>query len=125
MRKILLLVCLAFTTISYSQVSNNSVISALKSANSAQFTAYFDSFIDLKLPAKDELKNMGKTQAAITVKSFFENNDIHGFELISQRELSGTTYIAGKLLGNNEKFNLTLMLKRKGDTLEIITVRIN
>ncbi len=126
MRKLLFLLCLAVSFSSFNQkIGDDEIVSALKHGNAAEFTSFFDNFIDLKLPEKDEIKNVGKTQASITIKSFFEENNIKGFELISQRQLSGTTYIAGKLVGDAEKYNLTLMIKNKGDKLAIITVRIN
>lgn len=106
-------------------LGSESLINALKEGDVSRFTSYFDSFIDLKLPQKDEIKNIGKTQASLTVKKFFEENEINGFELSSQREIAGTMYIAGKLKNSNSDFNITLMLKKKGDDLNILTVRIN
>ena len=109
----------------YSVASDaDSIVSALKQGNAQQFSSYFDNFIDLKLPAKDEIKNVGKTQASITIKNFFDENNIKGFESISQRESNGTMYIAGKLVGD-KSYNITMLMKAKGDKLTIITIRIN
>ncbi len=105
--------------------SSEALINALKEANVSKITNYFDNFIDLKLPQKDEIKNIGKTQASLTVKNFYEENVIKGFELSSQREIAGTMYIAGKLKTSNADFNITIMLKKKGEDLNILTVRIN
>jgi uncharacterized protein (DUF2147 family) len=104
---------------------NDNIINALKQGNAAQFTAYLDNFIDLKLPGKDEIKNIGKTQASITVKGFFDDNNINGFDLSSQREMGGTSYLTGKLQGDGKTYNITVLMKAKGDKLSIITVRIN
>lgn len=109
----------------HSSANSEALINALKEGDVSRFTSYFDSFIDLKLPQKDEIKNIGKTQASLTVKNFFEENGINGFELSSQREIAGTMYIAGKLKSTNSSFNITLMLKKKGEDLNILTVRIN
>ena len=68
---------------------------------------------------------MGKTQAGITVKSFFDQNSIKGFEPTSQREMGGTSYITGKLQGGSKAYNLTVLMKSKGDKLSIISIRVN
>ena len=118
--------CVMMGLTAYSVASDaDSIVSALKQGNAQQFSSYFDNFIDLKLPGKDEIKNVGKTQAGITVKNFFEENDIKGFENISQRESNGTMYIAGKLKGDSKSYNITMLMKAKGDKLTIITIRIN
>lgn len=100
------------------------ITQALKQGNATAFASYFDNLIDIKLPGKDELKNVGKTQATITTKSFFENNGIKSFDVTSQREMGGTMYITGKLIGNTS-YNLTLLMKVRGDNTSIITIRIN
>jgi len=126
MKKLLLMVCVMVGLTAYSVASDaDSIVSALKAGNAQQFSNYFDNFIDLKLPAKDEIKNVGKTQAGITVRNFFEENNIKGFENISQRESNGTMYIAGKLIGDSKSYNITMLMKAKGDKLTIITIRIN
>ena len=104
---------------------SDNIVNALKQGNASQFSNYFDNFIDLKLPEKDEIKNIGRTQASITVKSFFEENEVKGFDVTSQREMSGTKYITGKLQGGAKAYNITMLMKAKGDKLSIITIRIN
>jgi hypothetical protein len=126
MKKILLLFIVAFAAFGFTgKVDSESIIKALKTGNAEVFASYFDSFIDLKLPEKDELKNMGKNQATIAIKSFFEDNGIKGFQLTSQREMGSTQYISGKLLNNGKGFNITIMMKKTGDKEGIVTVRIN
>jgi hypothetical protein len=126
MKKLFLMACVMMGLTAYSVANDaDSIVSALKQGNAQQFSSYFDNFIDLKLPAKDEIKNVGKTQAGITVKNFFEENNIKGFENISQRESNGTMYIAGKLIGDSKSYNITILMKAKGDKLTIITIRIN
>ncbi len=130
MKKVLLilLISFTFTTLASSftkQSDSVNVVKALKEADAAQIATYFDKILDLKLPEKEEIKSIGKNQAGIALKSFFEENNISGFDLTSQRELGGTMYITGKLLGAGKGYNLTLMLKNKGERPQIITIRIN
>lgn len=130
MKKVLhiLLITLSFITLTSSLTNQNdgvNVIKALKSADAEQVSGYFDKILDIKFPDKEEIKSIGKNQAGIALKSFFEENSISGFELTSQRELGGTMYITGKLLDADKGYNLTLMLKSKAGKQQIITVRIN
>lgn len=126
MKRILLLASVLIISISFAKASDtDNIINALKQGNASQFSAYFDNFLDIKLPEKDELKNMGKTQAAITVKNFFEANNIAGFEVSSQRENEGTMYLTGKLSGGAKTYSLTLLMKSRGDKTSIIKIRIN
>lgn len=104
---------------------SDNIVNALKQGSASQLSNYFDSFIDLKLPEKDEIKNVGRTQAGITVKTFFDENSVKGFDLTSQREMGGTKYITGKLQGGLKAYNITMLMKAKGDKLSIITIRIN
>jgi len=119
---------MALTVCSFAFVTdeaNNDILNALKSANTEQLTAYFDSFIDLKLPEKEEVKNMSKNQAGIALKAFYNDNNIKGFNLTSQREMGGTMYIAGKLNNNDKGYNITVMAKKTDDSQKIISIRIN
>ncbi|HXL58448.1 MAG TPA: DUF4783 domain-containing protein [Chitinophagaceae bacterium] len=126
MKKFILMMGLAFFVSAYAVAGDSdNIVNALKQGNAAQFSSYFDNFVDLKLPEKDEIKNVGKTQATITVKNFFNENDIKGFDVTSQREMNGTMYITGKLQGSSKNYNITMLMKVKGDKLLIITIRIN
>lgn len=117
-------ILLSFSVFATAQ-GKDGIIDALKQGDAVKFSTYFDNFVDIKLPEKDEIKNVGKTQAGITLKSFFEENGITGFDATSQRELGGAMYITGKLHGSNRDYNLTIMLKDKDSDTAVITVRIN
>ena len=101
------------------------IVNALKTGNAEEVSKYFDNFIDLKLPEKDEIKNVGKTQASLTLQSFFKESGIKGFELTSQREMGSLMYLAGKLQNAGKGFNITILLKNKDSDRQITTVRIN
>ena len=107
------------------QSDTDAIIKFLKTGNADGIAAYFDGYIDLTLPGKDEIKNIGKNQAGITLKSFFEDTGVKGFDLTSQRESGTTMYIAGKLQTKSKGYNITLLLKNKDGKHEIISIRIN
>lgn len=126
MKKILTLISLSLVLFSFKTADNvPAIVNALKTGNAEEVSKYFDNFIDLKLPERDEIKNVGKTQAGITLQNFFKDSGIKGFELTSQREMGATMYLAGKLQNAGKGYNITILLKNKDGDRQIITVRIN
>ena len=126
MKKILVLIGISLTLFAYKTVDNvPNIINALKVGNAEEVGKYFDNFIDLKLPEKDEIKNVGKNQASIALQGFFKDNSIKSFELTSQREMGASMYLAGKLQNAGKGYNITILLKNKDGDRQIITVRIN
>ena len=98
---------------------------AFKSGNADEVAKYFDDYVDIKLLDKDEVKNIGRNQASIALKSFFSENGVKGFLKISDREIGTTMYMTGKLLNGSKGYNITVMMKQKGGKHVIITIRIN
>jgi hypothetical protein len=126
MKKLFLIIGLAFSFLSIAQQGNTeAVVKAFKSANTEEIAQYFDDYIDLKLLDKEEVKNMGRNQAGLALKMFFDENNINGFEMGSNREIGSTLYITGKLTSSGKPYNITVMLKAKGGKHQIITIRIN
>ena len=126
MKKLLLFLFIGFTALSFGpKVDSDGIVKALKAGNVEQLATFFDSFIDLKLPEKEEIKNVGTKQATIALKAFFADNGIKGFDLTSQREMGNTMYMAGKLKNNGKGFIITIMMKKSEDNHGIVSIRIN
>lgn len=125
MKKLLIILIVFFAALSARAQDANSLVNALKSGNADEVSTYFDKILDLKFPDKDEIKSIGKNQAGIALKTFFDNNSIKGFEMSSQREMGGTMYIAGKLTNGGEGYKLSIMMRTKEGKPQIITVRIS
>ena len=124
MKKFLTILGFLFSVTSFAQTGDD-VVNALKEGSASKFTGYFSNSVDVKLPQKNEMKNVSKADASGAVSGFFSSNKINTFEVTSQREMSGTMYIAGKLKGASQDYNLTVMLKGTGNNLAVITVRIS
>ena len=124
MKKFLTILGFLFSVTSFAQTGDD-VVNALKEGSASKFTGYFSNSVDVKLPQKNEMKNVSKADASGAVSGFFSSNKINTFEVTSQREMSGTMYIAGKLKGASQDYNLTVMLKGSGNNLAVITVRIS
>lgn len=101
------------------------LLSALKSGNAQQVSEHFDAMVDLKFPEKDEIKNVGRNQAEMALRNFFSENNIRGFEKVSDREIGNTMYITGRLLNDGKGYSATFMLRLIKGRHYIITVRIN
>jgi Domain of unknown function (DUF4783) len=125
MKKLFIILMVVFATFSVKAQEANNIVNALRSANADEVSNYFDKILDIKFPDKDEIKSIGKNQAGIALKSFFDNNNIKGFELSSQREMGGTMYIAGKLTNGGDGYKLSIMMRTKEGKPQIITVRIS
>ena len=124
MKKLLSILAIFLTINTFAQ-SSDGVANALKEANATKFTSYFSSTVDIKLPQQDEMKNQSKASASCIIQSFFEKNKISSCELfLPARELSGMTYVAGKLKGASQDYNITVVLKNAGSDMAVITVRI-
>jgi hypothetical protein len=125
MKKFILIILMFIAVFSVKAQDANGILTALQSANADKVSSYFDKILDIKFPDKDEIKGIGKNQASIALKSFFDNNKIKGFELSSQREMGGTMYIAGKLTNGGDGYKLSMMMRSKEGHTQIITVRIS
>ncbi len=126
MKTFLMNTCLAILFSSFVvQGPTEPIVRSLQSANVEQVAQHFDDYIDLKLLDKDEVKNMGKNQAGIALKNFFNENGVKGFEKTSEREIGNTMYMAGKLLNNAKGFNITVLMRQKAGQYQIITIRIS
>lgn len=101
------------------------LLTALKSGNAQQVAEHFDAMVDLKFPEKDEIKNVGKNQAEMALRNFYSENNIRGFEKISDREIGNTMYMTGRLINDGKGYSATFMLRLIKGRHYIITVRIN
>src|SRR3954469_4838339 len=125
MKKFILIFIMVIAAFNLKAQDSNGILTALQAGNADQISSYFDKILDIKFPDKDEIKGIGKNQASIALKSFFDNNKIKGFELSSQREMGGTMYIAGKLMNGSDGYKLSIMMRTKEGKPQIITVRIS
>lgn len=129
MKTFFLTIGLAILSMSFTlQGGIDHIVNAFKNVNTEEIGKQFDDFVDMKLLDKDEIKNISKNQATITLKTFFSEKNIKGFEKLSDREIGSTMYLAGKLITNdkNDKdYNITVLMKQSGGKYQIISIRIN
>ena len=124
MKKFIIIFIVILATFTVRAQGADNIVNALKAGNATEVSSYFDKILDIKFPEKDEVKSIGKNQAGIALKSFFDNNNVNGFTLFSQREMSGTMYISGKLNNGGEGYKVSIVMKTKEGRPQITTVRI-
>ncbi|SJZ34395.1 DUF4783 domain-containing protein [Sediminibacterium ginsengisoli] len=126
MKRFFLIAGLSLFLMSFTYFQDSgAIIEALKSTDVSKISSYFDDYVDLKIMEKDEVKNMGRNQAGVLLRSFFSENGVKAFEKISDRQLGNTMYVTGKLTGNNKNYNITLLLRAKDGKYQILTIRIS
>lgn len=126
MKKMVFLAGLAIVLSSFSyQVDIEPIVRAFKTGNAEEVSKYFDDFVDMKLMDKPEVKNIGRNQANLTLKAFFEENEVKGFEKSSERAIGNTMYMTGKLTNKGKDFGITILMKVKEGKNWIVSIRIN
>ena len=59
MKKMMVMMGMVFSLSSFVIVGDiDKIINALNAGNAAQFSSFYDDFLDIKLPEKDEIKNV-------------------------------------------------------------------
>jgi len=129
MKTFFLSVGLAILSMSFTLQSGiEPIVNAFKNANAEEIGKQFDDFVDFKVLNRDEVKNLGRNQAIILLRSFYKEYLIKGFEKISDREIGNTMYLAGKLISedkNAKGYNITIMLRHYAGKYQITSVRIS
>ncbi|MBC8034076.1 MAG: DUF4783 domain-containing protein [Chitinophagaceae bacterium] len=113
--KLLLLITASLATSSYTASSEmDDIIAALKSGNASQLARYFDSRVDISLPAKSD--NYSQRQAEMIMKDFFLQNAVKSFQLKHTGEnKDGSQYCTGTLITKGGNYRTILFMKQKGD----------
>ena len=89
------------------------IVVALKSGNATNLSRYFDSRVDLTLPAKSD--NYSRTQAEMILRDFFSKKGVRNFEIKYKGENNGSRYCIGMLKTKGGDYRTRLFMKNKGD----------
>jgi hypothetical protein len=108
------LAAIALILVSYRSFDNmDAVVTAIRSGNVNQLSAYFDVWVDISLPDKSD--TYSKTQAGMVIGDFFNTNGVKNFKLTQQGESGGTFFCSGILQTRSGNYRTTLFFKQKGD----------
>ena len=106
-------VLFTFASFSYSSVSFEPIVSALKSGNVDGIAKYFDNSVEITLPGKSSSYN--KSQATTTLQNFFKSITIKNFEVIHKSENASSQYCIGNLITDSGSYRTTIFMKQRGE----------
>jgi hypothetical protein len=90
---------------------NDDVLNAFKQNKSAEVAKYFDEKISLKIITQEDV--LSKAQAESNLKFFFEKHPIKAYTKQKTTSINSSSYYLNtNLEGENEKFRLTLLIRR-------------
>ena len=59
------------------------------------------------------------------LRSFFNKNNIIGFEKKEDRKVGSTIYLTGKLMSGTTKYNLTILMQENKKGVVIVSLRVS
>jgi hypothetical protein len=125
-RQILLLVILALSSIGLkAQNDTELLVQNLQTANFNNLLGYWDNQVEVNLPDLLGQKQFTAKEANEILRSFFNRNNIIGFEKNAARKVGNTIYLTGKLLSGATKYNLTLLLQENKKGFTIVSMRVS
>ena len=113
MKKLFTYVLLLFLLSSFTLLSVNDVVNALKAGNASQVSRYFDNTIDITL--QDKSNSYSRSQAELVLKDFFVITGVISFEALHTGDNSGAQYLIGNLKTKKGTYRTTVYLKQKAD----------
>jgi hypothetical protein len=124
--KILLVLALLQCSIGVNaQNETEQLIQHLQTGNFSALQQFWDVQVESSILDQVASKPLNAQQANGTLKAFFNEKNILGFEKSAERKLGNTLYLTGKLLSSQQKFNLTLLLQSTKKGFVIVSMRVN
>ena len=124
--KILVVLALLHCSIgAYAQNETEQLIQHLQTGNFSALQQFWDVQVESSILDQVASKPLNAQQANETLKAFFNEKSIVGFEKSAERKLGNTLYLTGKFLSSQQKFNLTLLLQSTKKGFVIVSMRVN
>jgi hypothetical protein len=115
MKNILIYVLTSFILCSFTSLSVDDVVTAMKNGNASQISRFFDNTVEITFP--DKSNSYSKSQAELVLKDFFNTNGVKTFMVVHRgdNENENSQYCVGILQTKNGEFRTTFYLKQKGE----------
>ncbi len=94
---------------------------AIKAGDAATLSTYFNTSVDVTVPASDE--SFSDKQATFVIKDFFADQGVKDFTLNHSGQSGITHYSTGLLTTGKGEFDTTVFLKKFGDKFLITQIR--
>jgi len=110
--KILINIVYLFFTLFFSGGEiTDEIVSALKQGKSSEIIKYFDEKVSIKLINQEDV--LSKPQAEANLKYFFEKHPVKSFTDSHASTVNNSQqYITGTLESTNEKFRVSILIRR-------------
>ena len=107
------------------QNGTDAVVQNLQTANFNSLLSYWDNQVEVNMPDMVSQRQYNAKEANEMLKSFFNKKNILGFEKSAARQVGSTVYLTGKLISNNAKYSITLLLQQSNNSFSIVSLRVN
>jgi len=122
---ILLMLFVMGSTQLMAQNGTDAVVQNLQTANFNSLLSYWDNQVEVNMPDMVSQRQYNAKEANEMLKSFFNKKNILGFEKSAARQVGSTVYLTGKLISNNAKYSITLLLQQSNNSFSIVSLRVN
>ena len=106
------------------QNETEAVVQNLQTANFNNLLTYWDNQVEVNMPELAGQRQYSAKEANELLKTFFNKNNILGFEKSAARKVGTTVYLTGKLISNTSKFNITMLLQQNKTEFVIISLSL-
>jgi ribosome biogenesis GTPase A len=90
---------------------SDEIVTALKQGKSSDLVKYFDEKVSIKLINQEDV--LSKSQAEANLKYFFEKHPVKNFSSSHVSSVNNSSqYITGTLETTNEKFRVSILIRR-------------
>ena len=113
MKNFLIYVLTSVILCSFTSLSVDDVVMAMKNGNASQVSRFFDNTVEITFP--DKSNSYSKSQAELVLKDFFNTNGVKSFMVIHRGDNENSQYCIGILQTKNGEFRTTFYLKQKGE----------
>ena len=111
MKLLINIVYLCFSLFFTSAELTDEIVSALKQGRSSDIVKYFDEKVSIKLLNQEDV--LSKPQAEANLKYFFEKHPVKNFSGSHTSSVNNNQqYITGTLETANEKFRVSILIRR-------------
>jgi predicted proteasome-type protease len=107
------------------QNDTESLVQNLQTSNFNNLRSFWDVQVEASMPDLVAQKQYNAKEANDLLGSFFNKNNIIGFEKNGERKVGNTIYLTGKLISSTTKYNLTLLLQESKRGVSIVSIRVN
>jgi hypothetical protein len=101
------------------------LVQILQTASFNNLLPYWGQQVEVNIIQQINQKQLNAPAANEQLQTFFNKQNIIGFEKTAERKLGNTIYVTGKLLSYQNKYSLTLLIEVNKKGFEIVSVRIS